>query len=304
MKKYRYLLCLFVAFIFLMAPMRVSADIGPKPSVVVEFTGIEAEEYYVTLLSETDSTGPWSLGNEYYEYMGDESAFLKFAAYEDPDGYYFLSFMEECGEDHTFEWNYYPPSKFKILIYLPESDSFWMADGIYERYAFDSYFTVEVEAAENAEETGSSEKVTALGAGQEMPAITARKSYDFSSEVLSLIARIFLTIAAELVIALPFGFGDRKSFKVIAVSNAFTQILLNILLNIVNYRSGQWAFVLHYIWMEIVVFGVEVRIYGKMLEPENPGNGKRRHPCWYAFIANAVSFAVGLWIARAVPGIF
>lgn len=72
-----------------MVPMSVSADMGPKPSVVVDFIGLEDEVYYVTLLSEDTSTGPWSLGNEYYEYMGDEAAFEKFCEYEDVDGYYF-----------------------------------------------------------------------------------------------------------------------------------------------------------------------------------------------------------------------
>ena len=74
-------------------PVTVKADIGPKPSVVIEFVGMEDKEYYATLLSEKRSTGPWSQGNPYYDYMGEEWVFEEFVNYEDVEGYYFLSFM-------------------------------------------------------------------------------------------------------------------------------------------------------------------------------------------------------------------
>ena len=74
-----------------------------KPSVVIDFKGLEDENYYVTLLSKTDSTGPYSAitkgpGYTMYE-SGDEDydVFLKFAGYEDGDGYYFLQYFKNCG---------------------------------------------------------------------------------------------------------------------------------------------------------------------------------------------------------------
>ena len=39
-------------------PGTASADIGPKPSVQIAFTGIEEQPYYGTLLSARRSTGP------------------------------------------------------------------------------------------------------------------------------------------------------------------------------------------------------------------------------------------------------
>ena len=41
-------------------PGTASADIGPKPSVQIAFTGIEEQPYYGTLLSARRSTGPAS----------------------------------------------------------------------------------------------------------------------------------------------------------------------------------------------------------------------------------------------------
>ena len=39
----------------------IYADMGPKPSVVVRFHGIDPEiRYYVTLMAKEESTGPYS----------------------------------------------------------------------------------------------------------------------------------------------------------------------------------------------------------------------------------------------------
>lgn len=106
----------------------VAADIGPKPSVVVDFEGLEGNHYYVTLLSETSSTGPYSaLGSSSVLYPNgdpDYPIFAKFAQYEDDDGYYFLQYFENCTETQRFSWSYYPPQRFKILLYFPDVDRF------------------------------------------------------------------------------------------------------------------------------------------------------------------------------------
>ena len=47
-KVFAFLLC----FVLVMAmPITARADMGPKPSVRIEFTGIQGETYYGTLLS-------------------------------------------------------------------------------------------------------------------------------------------------------------------------------------------------------------------------------------------------------------
>ena len=285
MKKiHKWLACFVVIMTCLAIPVTVKADIGPKPSVVIEVVGFEEKDYHVTLLSERDSTGPWSYGNEYYDYMGEMQAFEAFEGYEDKDGYYFLSFMQDCSEDDTFDWTYYPPQRFKVLIYTTEDGQFYCSDEIYERYAFDSYF-----------------KVTVLENGN---VLTAQKSYDFSMELVSLAVRVVLTIAIEVLIALIHGYRNKKNVKIIAITNICTQVVLNVLLNVINYRSGQMAFVFHYVWMELVVFALEAVVYAKLLDRTDGEREMAKHPIAYALFANAVSLAVGIWIAKMIPGIF
>ena len=288
MKKIHKWLACFVAIITCVAmPVTVKADIGPKPSVVIEVNGFEEKQYYVTLLSERDSTGPWSHGNEYYDYMGEEWVFEEFEKYQDEDGYYFLSFMEDCSEDDTFEWTYYPPQRFKVLIYTADDKQFYCSEEIYERYAFDSYF-----------------KVTISNDGKIGNTITVQKSYDFSMELLSLVIRVILTIGIEVLVAILFRYKDRKSITIIGVTNICTQVILNVLLNVINYRSGEMAFLFHYVWMEIVVFVIEAVVYTKFIDKTDSSMDKVRHPVMYALLANLVSIVVGIWIAKSVPGIF
>ena len=296
MKKSRTVI--FIAVLLLLIPLPVFSDAGPKPSVVIEFSGLTGEKFYVTLLSENDSTGPHSaLGKyrnnqRYFEGDKDYEIWLKFLSYEDEDGFYFLQYFQNCTETQRFEWTYYPPARFKILLYFPEYDSFAVSDEIYERYAFDSYFRID--AGDPDIKPGSTAKV-----------IRAEKSYNYKWELVSLFARIIITIAVELVIAFLFGFRTRKQVLVIASVNIVTQSVLNILLNIITYRYGSFLFAVNYAMFEIVVFIIEAAAFSILLNRYSD-NGKARP--WaavsYALAANAVSLVFGLLVAYLVPGVF
>ena len=280
------LLCLILV---LNLPVTAKADIGPKPSVRISFTGIEGETYYGTLLSERRSTGPATAWDGYEEYRdwkpeSEKPIWEKFIAYEDTDGYYFLQEWWDCSETNQLNWTYYPPTPFKILLYFPETDSFYVSD-IYERYAFDSYFSVDL-----------SEYATSP--------ITARQSYDYTWEVISLVARIVLTIALELAIALLFGYRENKALGFLAIVNVITQVVLNVALNIINYRSGSMGFTFAFICMEILVFAIEAITYKAVLHRYSEKEKVNRRGVTYALVANTASFAIGLWLAHLIPGIF
>lgn len=291
------LLC--VLTVLLMLPLTASADIGPKPSVVIDFNGLEGESYYATLLSRTKSTGPYSALNEsnrgYAHYQeGDDGydIFLKFADYKDAEGFYFLQFFNDCSVTQQFSWNYYPPQEFKILLYFPETDRFIASDQIYERYAFDSYYTAEVSGA------------SLLAAEQRDSGIVAVKSYDYTDEIISLFARIVLTILIELGIALLFGFREKKQFLFIVLVNLVTQIALNTALNVINYYSGQMAFFIFYVLLEIAVFVVEAILYSWYLKKYSQKRVSHWKPWVYALTANSASFVLGWELAYWIPGIF
>lgn len=286
-----FLLCLALV---LALPVSARADTGPKPSVNITVEGLpEGVTCYATLLSKTESTGPataYDGTNDYYYGPENEKwVWEAFVSYRDADGFYYLQEHWDCSGG-SFRWGYYPPSTFKVLLYFPETETFAVS-GILERYAFDSYFTVSLDGVDISGVTAD----TVLEAG---------KSYDFGWELISLAARILITIAVELAIALLFGFREKNALAFLAAVNVVTQVLLNVFLNYVNYKSGQFAFVFWYAVLEVAVFALEAIVGSEWLPRHSERPLRCRRVVLYALVANAASFAAGLWLAQVIPGIF
>ena len=295
MKKYSVLLGFVVFVIGMVFSTAIKADTGPKPSVCITFEHMGDEVCYGTLLSKDESTGPYSVWNGSKEEADTSDMGYKiwkaFVDYKDIDGYYFLQEAWQCNETKNLEWTYYPPSTFKILLYYPETNTF-VASGIYERYAFDSYFTVDMSKVRNG----------ILDAQKKN--IVAQQSYDYKAEIISLGCRIVITIVLEIAIALLFGFRKKKQLGVIALINIVTQIILNVLLNIINYHQGTEWFVINYILLEMVVFAIEAVLYNVVLNRVSEQKVSVKRIVSYALVANVCSFAGGLVIAKIIPVIF
>lgn len=285
-----------------------NADMGPKPSVHIHFENMGDELCYGTLLSSAESTGPacvWDGNeksakyneNELYPYADlDYATWKAFVEYKDSDGYYFLQEGWQVNETKEIDWTYHPPSSFKILLYYPEKNKF-VASGIYEKYAFDTYYTVDMKGVE----IGSVEYNEGLSNNEH---IDAYRSYNYRQELISLAFRIIITIAIEMAVAILFGFRKKKQLLVLASVNIITQIILNVLLNIINYNDGPSAFVSSYIFLEFIVVVLEAVLYCIILKKVSEQPKKNWYYVLYALIANAVSFGAGFIVAQTLPGIF
>ena len=298
-----------VVMVMMIFPITASADTGPKPSVRITFENLGDDLCYGTLLSSKPSTGPSSAWdgneedarhnenpNEQYSYQPFGYDIWKaFVDYDEKDDFYFLQEAWQINETKELAWTYYPPNEFKILLYFPETGEYAVS-GVYERYAFDSYFTVNMDGAKLSvdynEELSSNDRLNAY------------KSYNYSVEIGSLVARILITIIIEMAIALLFGYREKKQLLLLAGVNSGTQIILNVLLNIINYNSGEMAFVVFYVLFELIVFAIEALLFCHLLNKISI----KQKPKWlavvYALVANAVSFGAGMLIAEWLPGIF
>lgn len=257
---------------------KANADTGPKWFVDITFKNLPDGECYATLLSKTESTGPYRA--DYSHYESENSPYpqsvkeidKKFSTYEDKDGYYYLHYFKKVDDKTPFRWGYYPPRDFKILIYSKTQDKFIENDEILGRYAFSTYYT------------------TDLSTGKTF------KSYDYFSEILGLVIRILLTIGIEIGIALLFKYRGAK-LTLIIITNVVTQLILNIGLNITNFYSGPLAMALMYIGWEAIVFIVEAVVYsvGIRIIENNAGEAHRKWfiPILYALAANLMSFILG-----------
>ena len=289
-----------VAVLIFAQPQTASADMGPKPSINITLLNLGDELCFGTILSAYRDSGPWRVfdpeeGNKelynydsnYYrdeDYVNEEAemSWQAFVDYEDEDGYCFLQLWFKLGgESNTMRWGYWPPYSFKVLLYYPESNTY-VTSGIYERYAFDSYFTADINNVDGG-------------------LLSLDRSYDYVSEVVGLLCRIAMTILIELLIALFFRIKGRKAILTILIVNAITQIALNVALNLIFYFNGALAYILALVLLEIAVTIVEVVIYSLLLRKDGV-------PVWksivYALVANAVTAFAGFWLAKLLPGLF
>ena len=133
--------------------------------------------------------------------------------------------------------------------------------------------------------------------------ISAYRSYNYRMELLSLLVRILLTIAIEMAVALLFGFRRKKQLQILALVNITTQLLLNLLLNIIHYNSGPLIFIISYVFFEVIVFALEAGLYCRLLKKVSEKK-ENWYYVLYSFVANSASFWVGYYLAAALPGIF
>lgn len=303
MKKRMYVGLFMLLFCMIFAvtalPITANADMGPKPSVRIQFKNMGDDLCYGTLLSKEACTGParvWdgtSRNEQLYDL--DRDIWKAFVDYKDPDGYYFLQRGWTVSETGEIAWTYYPPGNFKILLYYPETKTF-VSSGIYERYAFDTYYTVDMDGVR----IGSVEYNEDLSTNER---INAYRSYNYRKELLSLAVRILLTIAIEMAVALLFGFLQKKQLKILALVNITTQLLLNLLLNIIHYNAGPLIFIISYVFFEVIVFALEAGLYCKLLKKVSEKE-ENWYYILYSFVANSASFWVGYYLATVLPGIF
>ena len=254
------MLIVFVIVLLVLSGIQVFADVGPKPSVSIHVSGIEGT-YYVTLLSEVKSTGPYSAD---YPYVDQDIDFTVFENYDDE--FYFLYNAQELEGEGTYSWSYYPPEVYKVLIYIPSTASYLESE-VLTSFAFDSHYRVEV-------------------ANNEI--VKVSKQYDYIFNAGDYALRLGMTLIIEVLIALMFRFRGRD-LKVIVITNVITQTLLIAILIFANYQIGYLGELFTMIPIELVILATEIIIYRRYLDPAG-------HPVIYAFVANIASFAAGMWL--------
>ncbi len=286
----------FLFFLLFVSPVVVFADMGPKPSIDIMFENLN-QRIYVTLLSEDKSTGPYSVFDEEHETLDDvfetfgngleKEDYLRFIEYEDQDGFYFLKIVWVITpENNVLHWGYYPPSCFKILLFDPLTDTF-LSGAKTQRYAFKSYFKVDLENFEPTVE-------------EILP--PAVRNYDYAGEIGSLLVRIILTVFIELGVAVLFFFGKKVFLKIVFV-NVVTQVLLNLFLNWIYYQNGSLAYGMAYLPLEFLIILIESVVYS-ILFTKTAIKRPVLKAILYSVFANAASFAVGILLWRYLPFAF
>ena len=265
-------------------PTAAFADMGPKPSVRIGIEGLDPDEpCWGTLLSEEASTGPSRAYDGENARVGEagEDVWRAFVDYEAPDGYYFLQELWPCSEDGQLWWTYYPPEEFKLLLYFPETGEF-VSSGKCSAYAFTSWFDARLSDGE----------------------LALSKSYDYSGAIVNFAVRCALTVALECAAAyFLFRLRTPGRLKAVAAVNVITQLALNLVVNIIAYLAGSFMMAFRFFLLECLVFAAEGALYDMFFRRAGEPVPVKR--CWaLSLVGNLMSYALGLWLAHAVPGLF
>lgn len=271
-------------------PLWAAADTGPKPSITVTPEGFGEDACYLTLLSQTETTGPWSKQesfaaskDSYGDPEADEAIWTAFNDYQDAEGFFFLGCYGEVTGGQVFCWSYYPPDTFKVLAYFPDSGTFAVGP-VTERKEFSARYTV------SPSETGET--------------LLIEKARNQEAENKSFVGRLVLTLALELAVAVVFAFRAKRQIITIVCMNLITQVGLNqAITHLFPLVSSRWYWP-GLLVLEVLIFLVEGAVYAKLLPRWKKDPAAVCHPWGYALAANVASFGVGLILAQLIPGMF
>lgn len=302
-KAKKWLLSLFcMALLLSLYPVTAAADTGPKPSVEISFDNVGDEPCYGTLLSKNKSTGPWSVwdgSRRNARYSTDTEItewsrkapyeiWWAFVQYEDPDGFFFLQMVWDLRETGVIDWNYYPPSEFKVLLYYPESGRF-TDSGIQQRFAFHARYRVDLQ-------NGAAET------------LRVERAFSWGGEIPSFLFRLAFTLLVELSVALLFGIRNRKQLLYITAVNIVTQLLLNVALLVTMGASLPPGYALisalYLPGLELGIAVLEALAYCLLLKKHARYPRKNIFYILYAIVANAASLFLGFILAAFLPGLF
>lgn len=298
------------------------ADTGPKPSAAFTFTGMPDEDYYVTMLADVDGYGPhrvYQPGDDlpYVLEAGRDDpaypAWQKLVDYKDADGYYFLEdLFQQCHGDDEAGWGYYPPQRFKLLLYFPESDTF-LCSTVTERYAFDSVYRLDLggkSPAEIAALTLTDHNGDPVPSGRDdetaIGEVTLDKSDGTHQQIIGFFGRLGITLVIELALAWGWKYRKGSQLLFIGIVNLITQCLLNVALLCWGAQEGSRGFIIFwYVLLELAVTGIEAAAYAYLLPgTDHREKSVRRHAAMYAIAANVLSFLGGLALSEIFPILF
>lgn len=298
------------------------ADTGPKPSAAFTFTGMPDEDYYVTMLAEVDHYGPHRVhqpGDDlpYVLEAGRDDpaypAWQKFVDYKDADGYYFLDdLFEQCHGDDEASWHYFPPERFKLLLYFPESDTF-LCSTVTERYAFDSVYRLDLGGKSPAELAAltltdpNGDPIPSGGDGETAAGeIVLDKSDGTHQQIIGFFGRLGITLVIELALAWGWKYRKGSQLLFIGIVNLITQCLLNVALLYWGAQEGSRGFIIFwYVLLELAVTGIEAGVYAFLLPHiDHKEEAVRHNAAIYAIAANVLSFLAGLALSEVFPFLF
>ncbi len=284
MKKIMLWVVAFLLLNILLIPT-LSADIGPKPSGVIEVIGIDEDYELDILIPYRWNDAPRKMEAESWKsdthYLDDDffTVFDRINGFMTSDGYVSATLYSGPPRYIDREYNHFTlgyfgaPKDFKIAI-MTESGHLIISEAI-TRQMFDAHFTYDLSGVDLDQD-----QVNAGEIDEAIPWLTMIGQYLF---------RVILTIGVELAILFLFFYRLKESYLLAGLVNLITQSFLTLFVILGYYFWGaELAALLILILGELIIITAESVIYIVKLKEKGPVRAFA-----YAIVANLATLALG-----------
>lgn len=281
MKKYLTVMVMLTVC-FMLFPLTVFADMGPKPAETVTVTSPPDEPYYLDLLIRS----PGSHDNLESDTEYNEEMLALLHSFEDEGWYPALAggtgaplFGDLTGEEqpdgsmrHHFSY-FGVPDTFRIIL-VTESGEVRTSDVITRTVLQSSTVYDYTDASED-------------------------RPVEWILFVRQFLATCIPTLVIELLLLMAFRFSLKKNILPVLAVNLATQIFLSLTLGRQIVTGGPTMYFLMLIPLETVIFAAEMLAFIFLLQGQS-----RRRRAVYAFTANLASMAAGIIVIEAAGKFF
>ncbi len=263
---------ILIICLFLIEPIKFFN--GYHQTTKIEFEGIN-ETCYGTLLANVTVVGALSTQID-NDTRAPENVTKAFKEYKDVDNYFYLNYLQDVSGG-LLHWSYYPPEKFKVLLYFPDSDRFVVSDTINTRYALTSTYKATINNGY----------------------INLSRNYNYMKMIIITLFRVLIGIILALLMTLLVGRPLRNDYKYPFLTNIIFHIILNILISIYSFKNG-FTIVeyITFIWIPYVLFFI---YQGYKYKNEA---GSIRVPFFCSFLSNLFVYIIFLLLVDFVPTLF
>ena len=246
---------------------------GYFQSTKIDIEGIEGT-CYGTLLSRRAVSGKLSARDPFNQPVPEKvkEFFLNF---KDEDSYFFLNYLQDVSGG-LLDWRNYPPEEFKVLLYFPDSDTYYVTEKE-TRYSLTSPFLLKLEDE----------------------SLRISRNYDYLALILRIIFRTAVPLLMAVLISIFIGRPVAGQWKNILLINLIPLLILNIIIAIYSFKVGfSRAEYLGIIWLYFVPL---VPLIGYYYSRKAKSVGS---PYFCAFLGCVLAYAVGFVLIDSFPALF
>ncbi len=266
-------------------PSTVNADTGPKPDMQIRITNLEKSDYIVAMAINNDRYFNYqfydpNLSDDYYRSSNPQDLRLIYNTVTFPEGWHLCDIAVSFNDtsEILLKSGYRWPDDFVLTILNRANNKYYLTEET-KTYAFHSYFKFDM-------------KNYTEGSIPLANPIKLEAKYEYGKEIGEFFLRLAITLGIELLLALAFKF-TKKSFIIIAITNAVTQVGLNVALNLTAFFNGKnpWL-VIFYIFAEFGIVLVESIVFMKTCKRKD--SDSKLPILLYTVAANVLSFGLGM----------